>query len=41
MITKTISHFKIVEELGAGGMGIVYLAQDLTLTRKNGNKILF
>ena len=38
MINKTISHFKIVAELGAGGMGIVYLAEDLTLTRKTAIK---
>jgi len=38
MINQTISHFKIVAELGAGGMGIVYLAEDLTLTRKTAIK---
>ena len=40
MIGRTLNHYKVLRQLGSGGMGDVYLAEDTTLDRQIALKVL-
>ncbi len=40
MVGTTISHYKVIEKIGQGGMGEIYRAEDTNLSREVAIKVL-